>query len=133
MPSRRFEWHEHIMAVVFEYRVARIAVDRLINDAAATPDIFAKGSDNLRFLRKLDGNPEGTFIVRLFAAFEAALRPYDRARHHDLHRLTDASVLIDQIGGRRGHGITMDIRQGAHEVRRFATTGRTSRMKIPAR
>ncbi len=62
-------------------------------------------------------NLEGTFIVRLFAAFEAALRSYDRSKHNDSTRRTDASVMIDEIGGKRNRGIPMTDRDRAHKVR----------------
>ncbi len=69
-------------------------------------------------LRRADRNLEGTYLVRLFAAFEAALRSYDRARHNDPTREENASVLIDTTGGRRGQGISVAVRAGAHAVRR---------------
>ena len=56
-------------------------------------------------------------MFRLFAAFEAALRSYDRGRHGDPNREETASVLIDSTGGRRGQGISAKDRQGAHDVR----------------
>lgn len=70
------------------------------------------------YLRDAHKNLEGTYIIRLFAAFEAALRSYDRARHEDPGRNSRASAMIDEIGGRRGRGIPTRVRQGAHEVRR---------------
>ena len=54
------------------------------------------------YLSQADKNLEGTYIVRLFAAFEAALRSFDRAKHNDPARETEAAIMIDQIGGKRG-------------------------------
>ena len=118
MPYRRFDWHEHITEVWGEYRSARAAVDRLKAAVAATPDLLKKDPVAREYLRDAHRNLEGTYIVRLFAAFEAALRSYDRAKHNDPTRRTDASVMIDEIGGKRGRGIQMGIRQRAHDVRR---------------
>ena len=118
MPYRRFDWHEHITEVWGEYRSARAAVDRLKDAVAATPDLLKKDPVVRKFLRHAYENLEGTYIVRLFAAFEAALRSYDRAKHNAPNRETDASTMIDEIGGKRGRGIEMGIRQRAHEVRR---------------
>jgi hypothetical protein len=118
MPFRRFDWHEHIAEVCGEYRSARAAVDRLKNAVAATPDLLKKDPVAREYLRDAHENLEGTYIVRLFAAFEAALRSYDRTKHNDPNRRTEASVMIDEIGGKRGRGIQMGIRQRAHEVRR---------------
>jgi hypothetical protein len=118
MPNRRFDWHEHIKDVEGEYQAARVAVDRLKAALVATPDLLKKKDAARRYLRDADRNLEGTYLVRLFAAFEAALRSYDRAKHNDPTRNEDASVLIDSIGGRRGQGISAAVRAGAHAVRR---------------
>jgi hypothetical protein len=40
MRYRRFDWHQHITDVWGEYRSARVAVDRLKDAVAATPDIL---------------------------------------------------------------------------------------------
>jgi len=115
MPNRRFDWHEHIKEIEGEYLAARIAVDRLTSQVAADPSQL--GKDDRARLRDADRNLEGTYLVRLFAAFEAALRSYDRARHNDPNREGVAAVLIDSIGGRRGQGISTAVRNGAHAVR----------------
>ncbi|HET6884293.1 MAG TPA: hypothetical protein VFI31_29340 [Pirellulales bacterium] len=116
MPNRRFDWHEHIKDVEKEYKAARLAVDRLAAGLTASPDAITD-DETRAYLRNADANLEGTYIVRLFAAFEAALRSYDRARHNDPTREQVASVLIDTTGGRRRQGISATVRQGAHEVR----------------
>ena len=118
MPYRRYEWHEHIKDVEGEYNAARFALDRLKAQFVATPEILKKGDEARMYLRATDRNLEGTYLVRLFAAFEAALRSYDRARHNDPTRNENASVLIDTTGGRRGQGILMIVRNRAHAVRR---------------
>ena len=118
MPNRRFDWHEHIKNVEGEYHAIREAVDRLKAGLVATPDLLKRFGESRAYLRAADRNLEGTYLVRLFAAFEAALRSYDRARHNDPTRNEDASVLIDMIGGRRGQGISVAVRAGAHAVRR---------------
>ena len=117
MSNRRFDWHEHIKDIEGEYRAARVAVERLKAEVVATPDVLKKKDGTRAYLRAADTNLEGTYIVRLFAAFEAALRSYDRARHNDPSRDVVASVLIDTIGGRRGQGISTAVRNGAHAVR----------------
>ena len=118
MPYRRFDWHEHIKDVEGEYQAARFAVDQLKARLVGFPDLLKKEDEARAYLRDADRNLEGTYLVRLFAAFEAALRSYDRARHKDPTRKEDASVLIDTIGGRRGQGISAAVRAGAHAVRR---------------
>jgi hypothetical protein len=117
MPFRRFDWHERIKDVEGEYRAARLAVDAFkagLTDSSVAVD----DADVRRYLQQADRKLEGTYIVRLFAAFEAALRSYDRARHNGRLRLNNASTLIDGIGGRRGQGVSQAVRDGAHAVRR---------------
>jgi hypothetical protein len=118
MPYRRFDWHEHIAGVWGEYRAARAAVDRLRAAVVSPPDLLKKDPVAREYLSRADENLEGTYIVRLFAAFEAALRTFDRAKHNDPSRDTKAAVMIDEIGGKRGRGIQSGIREGAHRVRR---------------
>ena len=117
MPYRRFDWHEHITEDWGEYRSARAAVDHLKASVAATPDLLKHDPVAREYLHDAHQNLAGTYIVRLFAAFEAALRSYDQARHNDPNRNEVASVLIDTIGGRRGQGILAAVRQDAHAVR----------------
>ena len=69
--------------------------------------------------------PQGNYLVRLVAAFEAALRSYDRARHSDPTRNEQASVLIDTTGGRRGQGIPFAVRAGRTRSAVSVTTGHT--------
>jgi hypothetical protein len=132
MPYRRFDWHQHITEVWGEYRSARAAVDRLKEAVAATPDLLKKDPVAREYLRKAHENLEGTYIVRLFAAFEAALRSYDRVKQNDPNRRTDASVMIDEIGGKRGRGIQMGIRNRAHEVRRVRNYWAHEEDAVPA-
>jgi len=117
MPYLRFDWHERVRAVENEYKSVRIAVERLKAAVALDPTIL-KNDPMPANLGVADRNLEGTYLVRLFAEFESALRSYDRARHKDPTLKTDASILIDTIGGRRGQGISASVRQGAHAVRR---------------
>ncbi len=97
MPYRRFDWHQHITEVWGEYKSARAAVDRLMNAVAVTPDVLNNDPDARKYLLNAHKNLEATYIVRLFAAFEAGLRSSDRARHHDPNRMTDAAVMIEMI------------------------------------
>lgn len=116
MPSRRFDWHERVKAVENEYKSIRVAVDRLKLAIAHDPTALMDNptAANLSIASR---NLEGTYLVRLFAEFESALRSYERARRNDPTLKTDASTLIDTIGGRRGQGISDKVRQGAHAVR----------------
>jgi hypothetical protein len=73
MPSLRFDWHERVRAVENEYKSVRIAVDRL-KDAVALDPTVLKANPTPANLSVADRNLEGTYLVRLFAEFESALR-----------------------------------------------------------
>ena len=118
MPYHRSDWHEHIVEVWGEYKSVRAAVDRLRASVISTPDILKNDRVAPEYLVQVDKNLEGTYIVRLFAAFEAALRSFDRAKHNDPARETKAAVMIDKTAGKRGRGIQQSIRDRAHDVRR---------------
>jgi hypothetical protein len=118
MPYRRSDFHQRITEVWGESKATRAAVDRLRAALQATPEIRNElETAALENLKDAHLNLEGTYIVRLFAAFEAGLRSFDRSRHNDPNRKTDASVMIDQIGGKRYRGIPADDRKRAHSVR----------------
>jgi hypothetical protein len=98
-------------------QAARLAVSRLKEQVNADANIVA-GEHGVRVhLSSADANLEGTYIVRIFAAFEAALRSYDRFHFDDPDRETRASIMIDQLGGLKRIHIT--IRDGVHRVRRI--------------
>lgn len=118
MLNRRFDWHEHLQEVEGEYWAARLAIDRLTQQLVALPELTARRDRRRAFIRAADRNLEGTYLVRLFAVFESALRSFDRARHRDTGRDLAASLLIDTVAGRRGQGISQKVRDDAHAVRR---------------
>ncbi|MEO6812257.1 MAG: hypothetical protein ABI353_24375 [Isosphaeraceae bacterium] len=118
MLYRRFDWHEHLQGVWGEYGSAQEAVRRFKESVDAKPDLLEKNSPVRKHLRNAHKNLEGTYIVRLFAAFEAALRSFDRSQHKNPKHETDAATMIDQIGGKREHGIDPSIREDAQAVRR---------------
>ena len=71
---------------------------------------------------------EGRYVVRVFAAFESALRSYERWWHPNRIRkeFPTAATMIDEIGAhrednvarRRKREIGLQIRERVHEVRR---------------
>lgn len=71
MPNRRFDWHEHIKDVEGEFNAARVALDRFADEVLAKPDIVVD-RDIRGYVRSAREHLEGTYLVRLFAAFEAA-------------------------------------------------------------
>jgi hypothetical protein len=80
MPFLRFDWHQHITEVWGVYRSVRAAVDLLKAAVAATPDLLRKDPEAREYLHDAHNNLRGTYIVRLFATFEAAGREGDIVR-----------------------------------------------------
>jgi hypothetical protein len=116
MPRYRDSWHDYIKRIEREYGAVRMAFDRLVVDVRKKPDILKKGDPIRVGIRDAHENLEGTYIIRLFAAFEAALRSYVQAEHPAWS--TKEATMIDQVGDRRGHGVRQLLRDQAHLVRR---------------
>ena len=131
MPNRRFDWHEHVKDVEREYRAARFAVDRLLIQARESPDTLSGHDETRAAIPDADRNLEGTYIVRLFAAFEAALRSYYMSAHKGADNIPNAATLINTTGGRRGQGISHKDRTGAHEVREVRTFWAHENEEVP--
>jgi len=114
MPYLLSEWRWRIQKAVGEYRVAREALLRPKAQAAA--DASQVHSSVSAHLREADLNLEGTYIIRVFAVFDAALRSYDRHHFKDHEQDTKVSVMIDQFGSLRD--VPPPIRAGVHRARR---------------
>jgi hypothetical protein len=115
MASQRLrdDWLERIKAVWREYLVARAAVElfmtALERDATELPV-----NTKVRDAQAMSDNLEGTYLIRLFAAFESGLRSY-YATIRDTEPPT--KDLIDTISARRQ--IPDDLRDEVHEVREY--------------
>ncbi len=73
MRHDRLEWVRRIRAIEREHSAARFAIDRLLT--AAKEGLLPLGTEfSLRDLRHASDRLDGTYIVRLFAEFETALR-----------------------------------------------------------
>jgi hypothetical protein len=109
----RDEWLERIKAVEREYIVARKAVDDFIR-ALESKTSELPPNTKLRDVHTMSDNLEGTYLIRLFAAFESGLRSYWRTVKDTVPVAAD---LIDGVAARRT--IPDDTRDDAHEVRRY--------------
>ena len=114
MPYHLSEWRDGIQKALGEYRVAREALDRLETQVAA--DASRLHSSLSKHLPPAKRNLEGTYFIRVFAVFDAALRSYDRYHFNDQERETNASTMIDQLGALLH--VRQDIRDGVHHARR---------------
>ncbi len=109
----RDQWIERIKAVEREYLAARKAVDDFItamNRGTATPPLRTK----VRDVHAMSENLEGTYLIRLFAAFESGVRSY-----WTTIRNTKPAIryLIDAIASDRG--VPDDLKVEVHEVREY--------------
>ncbi|MBS0261244.1 MAG: hypothetical protein JSS02_04750 [Planctomycetes bacterium] len=119
MPYLLSEWRAHIQEVWGEFKAARLAVSRLKEQVHADATIVSGEHEVRERLSSADANLESTYIVRIFAAFEAALRSYDRFHFNDPDRETSAATMIDQLGALKQLRVRDDIRVGVHRVRRI--------------
>jgi hypothetical protein len=114
MPYLLSEWRGRIQNAVGEYRLTREALNRLKSQVAANANSLH--SSLSEHFQHADLNLEGTYIVRVFAVFDAALRSYDRHHFNDPERETKVATMIDQLGSLRK--VPEAIRNGVHRARR---------------
>ncbi len=110
---RRIDWHDRIKAVEREFVAARKAADWLL-DSLTRIRVVLPPEAQIRDAMTMSENLEGTYIIRLFAAFEAGLRSY-----WSTLRVTDppSRDLIDAIAARRS--IPDESKESVHEVREY--------------
>ncbi len=75
MPRARDVWFRRIEAVDREHAAARLAADRLLAEAQRDPTILQRAVQ-VKDVRRMAGRLDGTYLIRLFAEFETALRLY---------------------------------------------------------
>lgn len=73
----RFEWLNRIKAIEREYAIVRLAVD-LMTKTVVAGDADLPPTLDLADCRSAEAGLAATYLVRLFAEFEAALRDYWR-------------------------------------------------------
>lgn len=95
--NTRQEWHRRIKDVELEFVAARLAVDALIA-ALDRGTVTLPAGAKVRDVRRMSENLEGTFFIRLFAAFESGLRSYWETVRDTVPPSRD---VIDAIAARR--------------------------------
>jgi hypothetical protein len=109
---------ERLQGVEYEFRAASLAAERLRVATRNDPTIL--GNEGLRpaHLEACLRNLHPTYVVRLFAEFEAALRLYWRDnRRRKTWNTIGAEALIQSVGAYRQ--IPAPIVASAQEVREF--------------
>ena len=117
MPYLLSEWRGHIQQVWGEYNAARVSVSRLKSQVDADPNAIGGNTGIRQHLVSTLDNLEGTYIIRIVAAFEAALRSYDCFLFADPGRDTSLAVMIDQLGSKKHLRVGEPIRAKVHRVR----------------
>jgi hypothetical protein len=116
MPHERSDWHGRIKGVEREYRATHLALGRLEKDARLDPGILGIDKElTARSLLDTIENAEGTYLIRMFAGFENALRSY----WPTIRRPTvpPMRALVDSIGSH--HRASNDLLEGVHRVRKY--------------
>lgn len=114
MPTHiRWDWLDRIKAVEREYLIARRAVDAF-SAALEKDQSILPPNTRIRDAQAMSDNLEGTYIIRLFAAFESGLRSYWASIRTTKPPVRD---LVDSVAGDRG--VPDDLRDQVHEVREY--------------
>jgi hypothetical protein len=114
MPDEAFAWMTRIKSVEREYDTARLALDRLDQHTRENPAVL-KTDMRLRDVVTCSNALEGTYVLRLFAEFEIALRHY--LRFEGLRVPKNAQQLIDKVRDRIQ--IPNDFAKDVHSVRDY--------------
>lgn len=119
MPHDRLEWLRRIKAVEREHSAARLAIDQLLLPGQAAAPLVFKGDLTLRDVRNASERLEGTYLIRLFAEFETALRLFWSASKgsEPPSRTRD---LLDGVAAKQK--IPYDQISNAHRVREYRNT-----------
>lgn len=112
--QRRTEWLERIRGVEREFLTARQAVDDFV-DALKLGTAELPPNTKERDVNAMSEHLEGTYLIRLYAAFESGLRSYWETLGRDT--VPPSKDLIDSIAARRV--IPDDVREEVHEVREY--------------
>jgi hypothetical protein len=112
---KRDEWIERIKAVEVEYLVAVLAVELLRDHLHTEPHLLTGGLE-VSDVTRTATNLEATYLVRMFAVFEAGLREVWR---QSLSRDTQPLMrdLLNGVAARRR--IPPGVLDAAHRVREF--------------
>ncbi len=115
MPLETLAWIRNLKGIEHEYRVARMAMDRLAADVGRDPTILDRDM-RVRGIGVALDNLGGTYATRLFAEFETGLRHFWMATRIEPEPFRIAEI-IDRVAAR--HGISYDERANAHRVRGY--------------
>ena len=113
MPNSQHVWMGRIKAVEREFEAAHFAIDWVLNIVQSDPTVL-EGKLRPNDIRIAREQMEATYMVRLFAEFETALRDYWATK-----KVTHPPVrdLLESLAGSRS--VSKDALKNAHAVREF--------------
>lgn len=114
MHSEAFDWGTRLKDVEREYNTARLAMDRLNQHAKDNPGVLT-GDLRYKDIGMASERLDGTYVVRLFAEFETALRHFMRQFQYREPR--NAEALVNRVKDRGG--ISDDHVRNVHAVREY--------------
>jgi hypothetical protein len=113
--QRKWDWLDRIKGVEREFLAARKAADDLVaalNGGTAEPP----RNTEVRDVTNMYNNLEGTYLIRLYAAFESGLRSYWRSARKNRSR-PGTEQLVNMVSSKCS--IPDNIRDEVHEVREY--------------
>jgi hypothetical protein len=116
MPPRSSEWIGRVKNVMQEFQVAAFAADLLDRRLVAEPTALKKLQLTHRDAVRFRANLEPTYLVRVYAEFEACLREAWR-RSFGRRTFPKMEVLIDRIGALRN--VPPALVEEVHQVRGY--------------
>jgi hypothetical protein len=114
-----FEWFDRVKLVEREFYAVARAVTELRN-AVRSGKVAAPDRTTLRDLEAAFGRLEPTYLMRMWAEFETAVRSYYGSLTHDPDPHIRSADLINAVAGlRRGRAVADALRVQVHEVRAY--------------
>jgi hypothetical protein len=119
MQHNLYDWHDRIKAVEREYQAVGSSVGHMRRAIADGTEglVGATVGD----LITANENLEGTYLIRLWAEFETAVRSYYGWLTNDT-RIGTHDLINTVAGVRRGRAISEDVRRAVHGVRDYRNT-----------
>jgi hypothetical protein len=119
MANNRFERVDRLKAVEREFRVVSNALEQL-EIALRDGRLVLPDQTTARDLDAARRRLEDTFLIRVWAEFETAVRSYHACLTHDTNLGIRAIDLVNTIGAAStGRAFSMARREQVHEVRRY--------------
>jgi len=112
-PHSRYDWQQRIKSVELDYQLA-VRAGQFYLDAIRREPFLIPKNFKVRDVQSMIDRIEGTYLIRLFAAFEAGLRTYWATLRETVPPSRD---LIDGVSALRR--MNASVRESVHEVRRF--------------